>query len=59
MHKIEADLLQIVKTWKDSSYKCQFCTKVRAPLRLVSEVSEKYKDVSTKALKGDARTNSS
>ena len=54
MHKIEADLLQIVKTWKDSSYKCQFCTKVRAPLRLVSEVSEKYKVVSSKALKGDA-----
>ena len=67
MDKIEADQLQIVKTWnwtpqayffqKDSSYKCQFCTKVRAPSRLVSGVWAKYKDVPTKILKRDARTN--
>ena len=30
--------------WKDSSKKCQLCTKVRAPSRLVSQVWGKYKD---------------
>ena len=44
---------------KDSSYKSQFCIKVRAFSWLVSEVSAKYKDVPTKMLKRDARTNSS
>ena len=29
---------------KDSSHKCQFCTKVRASSRLVSQVWTKYKD---------------
>ena len=43
---------------KDPSYKCQFCIIVRAPSRMVSEVWEKYKNVPTKMLKGDARTNS-
>ena len=44
---------------KDSSYKCQFCTEVRALSQLISEVWAKYKDVPTKILKRDARTNSS
>ena len=43
---------------KDSSYKCQFCTKVHAPSRLVSDVWAKYKDALIKILKRDARTNS-
>ena len=34
-------------------------TKVRPPSRLISEVSAKYKDVPTKILKRDVRTNSS
>ena len=38
---------------------CQFCTILRAPSRLVSEVWDKYKDVPTKILKVDTRTNSS
>ena len=38
---------------KDSSYKCQFCTKICA------KVWVKYEDVPTKILKRDARTNSS
>ena len=44
---------------KDSSYECQFCTKIRAPSRLVSEVSAKYKGVPTKILKLDAKAKSS
>ena len=44
---------------KDSSYEYQFCTKVRAPSRLVPEVWSKYKDVPIKILKRDAITNSS
>ena len=33
---------------KDPCYKSQFCTKIRAPSRLVSEFWAKYKDVPTK-----------
>ena len=33
---------------KYSNYKCQFCAKIRAPSRLVSEVWAKYKHVPTK-----------
>ena len=62
MDKIDSDILQTAKkqNWivfihqgfqKDSSYKCQYFTKVRAPSRLVSEVWAKYKDVPTKILK--------
>ena len=68
--KIEADILQIAKKWnwkwivkhtfqKDPSYEFQFCTKVCAPSRLLSEVWAKHKDVPTKILKRDARTDSS
>ena len=72
MDKIEADIPQNAKKWnwksifihqglfqKDSSYKFQFCTKVRTPSRLVSEVWTKCKDDSTKILKRDVITNSS
>ena len=54
MGKTEADILQIARNWncmnlhtskilfqKDSSYKCQFCIKVRALSRLVSKVWSK------------------
>ena len=71
--KTEADILQITKNWKwiwvfihqgyffreTSATKCQFCTKVCAPSRLASEVWAIYKDVPTKILKRDTRTNSS
>ena len=40
---------------KDSSYKCQFCTKVCAPSRLVSKFWAICKDSPTKILKSDAR----
>ena len=40
---------------KDSSYKCQFCTKVWAPSRLVSKFWAICKDSPTKILKRDAR----
>ena len=64
MDKIEADILPIVELdvnlhtpriffQKDSSYKCQFCTKICA------NVWVKYEDVPTKILKRDSRTNSS
>ena len=73
MEKIEADILQIAKKWnwkwifihqgyffrKIQAIKCQFYTKVRAPSRLVSEVWAKYKDLPTKILRCDTRTNSS
>ena len=73
MDKIEVDILQIAKKWnwkwifihqgyffqKNSNYKCQFRSKVRAPSRLVSKIWTKYKDVPTKILKRDAKTNSS
>ena len=42
---------------KDSSYKMPVL--VGTPSRLISEVWAKYKDVSTKILKCDAKTNSS
>ena len=54
----------------DSSYKSQFCTKVRAPSRLVLEAKvrapsrlvleawAKYKDVRTKIIKRPERTKS-
>ena len=44
---------------KDSTYKYQFCIKVCAPLRLISEFWANYKDVGTKTLKRDAGTKSS
>ena len=73
MDKIETDIVQTARKWnwklmfihqgnffqKDSSNRCQFCTKVRALERLVSEVWPKYKDIPTKTLKCHARTNSS
>ena len=71
MEKIEADTLQIAKKWNwiwifihqrhffISAIKLQYCTKVHAPSRLVSKVCAKYKDLLTKILKPDARTNSS
>ena len=78
MDKIEADLLQIIKKWnwkwifhskntflRDSSYTWQSCTKVPAPLRLVSQIWAKYKaevsmcQVPTKILKRHAWANSS
>ena len=34
-----------------SAIKCQFCTKIRAPSRLVSVIWAKFKDVLTKILK--------
>ena len=40
---------------KDSSYKCQFYTKVCALSRLVSKIWARCKDVPTKMLKHDAR----
>ena len=44
---------------KDSSYEFKFYMKVSTPSRVVSKVWTKYKDVPTKILKRDARTNSS
>ena len=49
---------------RDSSYTCQFCTKVVVASRLVSQVWAKYKDelpmcqVPVKILKRDAKANS-
>ena len=40
---------------KDSSYRRQFSTKVRAPSRLVSEVWIKYRYIPTKILKRDSK----
>ena len=42
----------------DSSYKSQFCTKVRAPSRLVLEAWAKYRDVRTKIIERPERTKS-
>ena len=40
---------------KDSSYKSQFCKKVRAPSRLVIDVWAKSKDLPIKILKRDVK----